>query len=144
MGSALSVFLAMSSLAWANSFTPKVCPLESDFSLTVFQMINSLVPCRWICLNLKTSERTKMTSKNRARTETCFHTLASEMVLRLCVIKIKMFIFLPLSLCNIFSVPKMSRAEFTLPLMPSFFSPPVSSQLHGLQPIQTVPSHFTA
>lgn len=87
-----------------------------------------------------------MTSKTRAGTETCFHTLASEMVLRLRVIKIKMFIFLPLPLCNIFPVLKMSRAEFTLPLMPSFFlfSPSVSSQLHGLQPTQTVPSHFTA
>lgn len=85
-----------------------------------------------------------MTSKNRARTEISFHTLASEMVLRLCVIKIKMFIFLPLSLCNIFSALKMSRAEFTLPLMPSFFPPPVSSQLRGLQPTQTVPSHFAA
>lgn len=118
----LFVFLAVSCPAWANSFSPKSVYL-SDFSLTLFQMINSLVSCRWICLNLKTSERTKMTSKNRAWIETYFHILASEMVLHLCVIKIKMFIFLPCSLCNIFSVLKMSRAEFTLPLMPSFFFP---------------------
>lgn len=118
-GSVLSVFLVISCPAWANSFSVKVCLLESIFFDSIL-MINSLVPCRWICLNLKTPERTKMTSKNRAWTETCFHTLASEMGLHLLVIKIKMFIFLLLPLRNIFSVLKMSRTEFTLPLMPSF------------------------
>lgn len=71
---------------------------------------------------MKTSGRTKTTSKNRARTEISFHTLASEIVLRLCVIKIKMFIFLPLPLQYFFSAEDV-KSRIYPSLDAIFFSP---------------------
>jgi len=85
-----------------------------------------------------------MTRKSRAWTETCFHTLASEMALCLRVIKIKMFFFFPLSPQQYFFSAEDVKNRIYPSLDAIFFSPSVSSQLHGLQPTQTVPSHFTA
>lgn len=79
------------------------------------------MPCRWICLNLETPGKTKMTNKNWAWTETCFHTLASEMVLRLCVIKIKMFIFLPLPPAIFFQCRRCQEQNLPFPWCHLFF-----------------------